>query len=199
MRRGRGQFAIGPDGAVGEVFFFPDGDGALQRVDGEAAGVEGGGAMGSADGDEDAGFSNFEAAKAVRYGDAIDGEFLMNAGGDFFQLLQRHGFVRFVVEVERAATVRIVANAAVESNDGAIGISANVVDKRGGIDRVVAELDEVVGGSGGHFARVRCAPQPPLTGGRKATSSPGWSGVDQEANSRLREAAIALRCSAKRG
>ena len=55
-------FAIGPDGAVFEIFLFPDGDGALESVDGVAASVESGQTMGSADGDEHAGFANFEAA-----------------------------------------------------------------------------------------------------------------------------------------
>jgi hypothetical protein len=146
----RREFAVGPDGAVGEIFFFPDGNGALERVDGEAAGFEGGGTVGCADSDEDAGLANFEAAETVRDGDPIDGEFCVDVGGDFFQLRERHRFVGFVVEIERAAAVRIVANAAVEGDDGAIGIGANVADERCGIDWVEAELEEVVGGGGRH-------------------------------------------------
>ncbi len=118
--------------------------------------------------------------------------------GDFFQFRERHGFVGFVIEIERAAAVGIVANAAVEGDDGAVGIGANMADENGGGDRVAAELDEVVGWGGGHGVLLGGA-QPPLTGGRNATSSPGWSGVVQAANSRLRETAIAVRCSAKAG
>src|SRR6202035_5860965 len=65
-RYGR-QFSIGPHGTVFEVFFFPDGHGAFESVDGVAAGVEGGGAVSGAYRDVHAGFPNFEAAKAVDY------------------------------------------------------------------------------------------------------------------------------------
>ena len=148
MRRRWGQLAVGPDGAVGEIFFLPDGNGALERVDGEAARVECGGAVGCADSDEDAGLADFETAEAVRYGNAVDGKVGVDVGGDFAQLRECHRFVRFVVEIERAAAVGVVADASVEGDDGAVGISSNVADERGGIDRVVAELDEVVGGGG---------------------------------------------------
>jgi hypothetical protein len=145
-----GQLAVGPGGAIGEVFLFPDGDGALKRVDRKAASVESGGSMWRADGDEDAGLADFESAEAMRDGDAIDCELCVNVGGDFAQLRERHRFVGFVIKVERAAAVGIVADAAVEGDDGAVGIGADVADERSGIDRMAAELDEVVGGSGGH-------------------------------------------------
>ena len=77
-RRGGRQFAVGPNGAIFEILLFPDGDGAFEGVDGEAAGVEGGGAMRGADGDEDAGFADFQAAETVGDGDAVDGEFLVD-------------------------------------------------------------------------------------------------------------------------
>ena len=63
--RSRRQFAIGPDGAVFEIFLFPDGDGAFQGVDGVATGFESGGAVRGAYGDEDASFADFQAAQAV--------------------------------------------------------------------------------------------------------------------------------------
>ena len=43
-----GEFAVGPGGAVGEVLFFPDGDGLFECYE-EAAGFEGGGAVGGGD------------------------------------------------------------------------------------------------------------------------------------------------------
>ena len=101
--------------------------------------------MRGADGDEDAGLADFEAAKTVRYRDTIDGEFRMDFGGDFFELFQRHGFVGVVVEIERAAAVGIVANASVERDDGTVGIGAHVSNECGGGDGIAAELDEVVG------------------------------------------------------
>ena len=57
--------ATGPNGAAGEEFFFPDGDGALQSVDGVTAGIERGGAVRRADGDEDAGVADFQPTEAV--------------------------------------------------------------------------------------------------------------------------------------
>ena len=43
----RTRVALDPDaGAIGVVFFFPDGDGGFDRVDDSAAGVKGGVAVG---------------------------------------------------------------------------------------------------------------------------------------------------------
>src|SRR6202012_3401248 len=119
-------------------------DGALERVDCEAACVESGGAMRRADRDEDAGLADFETAETMRDSDAINGEFSVKVGGDIAQLGERHRFVGFVFEVERAPAMGIVTDATVEGDDGAIGISANMADKSYGIDRVAAELDEIV-------------------------------------------------------
>ena len=152
MRRWRRQLAVGPDGAIGEMLFFPDGNSALERVDGGAASIEGGGAVRRAYGDVDAGLADFQTSKTMRDGDAVDGEFRAEFGGDFPQLRQSHRFVRFIFKIQRAAAVRIIANATVERDDGAVGVGANVTNERARIDRVVAELDEVVGRSGGHCA-----------------------------------------------
>src|SRR5260370_33182925 len=92
-RRGCGrEFAVGPDRAVYEVLFLPDGDGALERVNGEAAGVKGGGAVRGADGNEYAGFTGLEAAEPVEHGNAVDTVFFVKLGSDFADFGQRHGF-----------------------------------------------------------------------------------------------------------
>src|ERR1700694_1161226 len=114
-RRGCGRkFAIGPDGAVFEVLLFPDGDGALKGVYGEAAGVKSGAAMSGADGDEDAGFADFESAEAVDNGNAGNGEFFVQLGGDLMHFGEGHGFVSFIVEIERGAVVGLIADETVE-------------------------------------------------------------------------------------
>jgi len=151
LRRWRRQLAVGPDGTVGKIFFFPDGNGAFERVDGKAASVERGSTVWRADCDEYAGLANFEATEAMRYRDAIDGEFHVDFGADLAEFRQCHRFVGFIFKVERAAPVGIVANTAVKGDDSAVGIGANVADEHCGIDRIVTELDEIVGGSGGHW------------------------------------------------
>jgi hypothetical protein len=187
MWRGRGggrQFAVGPDSAVFEVLFFPNGDSALQGVNGEAAGIKSGGAVRSADGDEDAGFAHFEAAETMDDGYAVNFVFFVELGGDLAHFGEGHGFVGFVVKIKSGAIVGLIADEAVEGDDGAVFGRADVVDECGDIDRVAHELADVVVEGRGHGG-VR---QPPLTGGRKATSSPAWRGVSQAANSWLREA-----------
>ena len=80
--RGR-NFAIGPDGAIGEEFLFPDGHRAFQSVDGVAAGVESGGTMRRAHCDEDRSFADFDAPEAVDDGYAMDREFFAHLGANF--------------------------------------------------------------------------------------------------------------------
>src|SRR2546421_13043960 len=61
-RRGCGrQFTVCPDRAVFEVLLFPDGHGALEGVDGEAAGVKGGGPVRTANGNKYAGVTDAAA------------------------------------------------------------------------------------------------------------------------------------------
>src|SRR6266446_931289 len=189
-----GKLAVGPDGAVFEVFFLPDGHGALEGVDGEAASVKGGGAVGGADDDEDAGFADLEAAEAVDHGDAMDAVFFVELRADFAHFGEGHGFVGFVVEVKGWAIVGLVADETVEDDDGAVFGRAHVAGERGHVDRLAHQLIDVIVGERRHGVR-----QPPLTGGRKATSSPERSGVSQAANSWLREATTEERYLASSG
>src|SRR6267143_2102309 len=144
-RRGcRQEFAIGPDGAVFKVLLFPDGDGALKGVNGETAGVKGGSAMSRADSDEDASFADFETAEAMDDGDAVNGEFFVQLGGDFSHFGEGHGFVRFIVEIERGAIVGLIADETVEGDDGAIFGSADEADESGHVDGIADQLADVV-------------------------------------------------------
>src|ERR1700693_4026922 len=72
LRDGR-KLAVGPDGAVFEVFLFPNRNRALEGIDGVAAGVERRGPVRGADRDEHAGLADFEAAEAVGDGYAVNG------------------------------------------------------------------------------------------------------------------------------
>ncbi len=144
-RRGCGrEFAIGPDGAVFEVLLFPDGDGALKGVNGEAAGVKGGSAMSRADCDEDAGFADFETAEAMNDCHAVNGEFFVELGGDLMHFGEGHGFVRFVVEIERGPIVGLIADEAVEGDDGAVFGGADLANEGGHVDGIADQLADVV-------------------------------------------------------
>ena len=67
-----------------------------------------------------------QAAEPMGDGNAVDGELRAGGGGNFVHLGNRHGLVGFVVEVERAAIVGLIADAAVEGDDGAVGGRADV-------------------------------------------------------------------------
>src|SRR6202051_2687401 len=86
-RHGR-QFSVGPDGTVFEVFFFPDRHSTFESVNGIAAGVGGGGAMRGTYFYVHAGFSDFEAAKAVDHGNAMDGKLVVEMRGDLLNFCQ---------------------------------------------------------------------------------------------------------------
>jgi hypothetical protein len=100
--------------------------------------------MRCADGDEDACFADVEAAEAMDDGDAMDWKLGVHLGGDFADLGEGHGLVGFVVEVERGATVRLVANAAVEGDDGAVFAGAHVADKRCRVNGLGDETEVVI-------------------------------------------------------
>jgi hypothetical protein len=65
-------FPLRPYRSADEVFFLPDGNGALKRVDPIAAGVKRGGAVRGADGNQHAGLANLKAAEAVDDGEAVN-------------------------------------------------------------------------------------------------------------------------------
>jgi hypothetical protein len=138
-----GQFPISPDGAVLEEFLFPDGDGALEGVDGEAAGVKGASAMRGTDGDEDAGFTDLEATEAMNNGEAVDGEFFVDGVANFAHFGNCHGLVGFVFEIESTAAVGFVADKAVERDDRAVVVSADVAGNRGCVDGRVEKGEQV--------------------------------------------------------
>ena len=84
-------------------------------------------------------------------GDAVDGELSVKIRSDFADLGEGHGFVGFVVEVEGGAAVGLVANAAIEGDDGTVGRGANMADQRVGIDRITNEKKQVCGAVRGHW------------------------------------------------
>ncbi len=90
--------------------------------------------MGCADGNENTGFANFEAAEAVNDSDAMDGEFLVEQLANLSHLGEGHRLVGFVVEIEGATPVGFVANKPVEGHDGTVLGSADVTNDRVHVD-----------------------------------------------------------------
>ena len=156
-RWGGRKFAVGPDGAVFEVLLFPDGDGALQGVNGETASVKGGSAMSRADSDKDAGFADFEAPQPVDYGYQVDTVFFVELGADFAHFGEGHGFVGFVVEVESRAVVGLITHESVKGNGGAIFWRADVAYKGGHVDGFAHQLIDVIVGECRHVDALATA------------------------------------------
>jgi len=100
--------------------------------------------MGSADRDEHAGFADFEAAEAMNDHHAVDGKRFVNQLADLAHLLQRHRSVGFVFKVVGRPPVGLVADKAVESNDGPVKISSNKFDQRGSVNRLLHQFKFVV-------------------------------------------------------
>jgi hypothetical protein len=135
--------AIGPNGAVLEIFLLPDRNSAFQGVDGEAAGVERGRSVGRTDGYEHARLSDFESPQTMRDGDMVNREFLVDLPGNFADFGQCHGFVGFVVQIERGTSMGMIANAAVEGNDSAVFGGTDMPDQGCLIDRVAHQHKKV--------------------------------------------------------
>ena len=100
--------------------------------------------MGSADGDEHAGFADLQAAEAMNDGHAIDGEFLVEQLADFAHFGEGHGFIGFVVEIQGAAAMGLVANETVEGDDGTVGVGAHLADDSGCVNRRAKEGEQVI-------------------------------------------------------
>ena len=100
--------------------------------------------MRRADGDEDARFADLQPAEAVNDGDTMDRKSRVHLGSDFTDFGERHGLVRFIVEVERWAAVRLIANATVEGDHGAVFTGTDVADDGGRVDRLDDETKHVI-------------------------------------------------------
>ncbi len=169
----RKRLAIGPDGAVLEVFFLPDGHGAFQSINEPAAGFESGGAVGRGDHNGDAGLADLQTAEAVHEGNIADGKFRQRLLRQQFHLFERHFRISFVIQVERAATAGVVADYSLENYGSAVVGLLDFFEKRLRVDWLMDDgsVMAVSGCSATEFGW----PEPPLTGGSRATSSPDLS------------------------
>src|SRR5690349_5925523 len=120
LQRSRRHLAFGPDRAILEVFLLPDRYSALEGVNGKPAGIEGGGPVRRAYCDEYASLPNQQAPETVGDGHEVDRIFLVHLHCNFADFCECHGFISLVIKIERAASVRMIANASVESDHGSI-------------------------------------------------------------------------------
>jgi len=104
--------------------------------------------MRRADGDEDAGFANLQAAQTVHHANAVDRVFFMEELPNFFHFSQSHGFISLVVEVKSGSAMGLVANETVEGDDGAILVGADFAHERRNIDGLLYQGEAVIFGEG---------------------------------------------------
>jgi len=112
---GRKRLAVGPDSAVLEVFFLPDGHDTLERVNQPTASPKGSGAVRRGDHDGDASLADLETAETVHEGDVADGKLRQRLLRQQIHLLESHFWVGFVIQVECPAAASMVADYTFES------------------------------------------------------------------------------------
>src|SRR5580704_1784290 len=114
------RLTIGPNCAVLEVFFLPDGNGAFQGVDEPAAGLESGGAVGRSDHDGNAGLADLETAETVHEGDIAYEELRERLLRQRFHLFESHFRIGFVIQIKSAAAASVIADYSFEDYSSAI-------------------------------------------------------------------------------
>jgi hypothetical protein len=87
--------------------------------------------------------------------EAINGPALMDLSSDLSEHAQSHLLVRFVFEVTNAPTGRLLANDAVESDDGSGCTAKHSPDERAGINRFAHELEDILLLSSAHRWKKR--------------------------------------------
>lgn len=79
----------------------------------------------------------------MRNGHEMHRKFLVDLFGNFANFAERHGFVSFVVEVERTPALGVISNAAIEGNDSPVFGRADMPDQSGLIDSVAHENEKI--------------------------------------------------------
>lgn len=130
--------AFDPEGgAVGVVFFFPDGYGGFDGVDDGAAGCEGGVTVGGGDCDADGNFADLEMAGAVDaagVNDVVVRRYLLDDALAFFF---SEGGECLVLERGDIAPLMVVADPAFEGGETSGGGGADAVAEGAGFDGFV--------------------------------------------------------------
>ncbi len=142
---GREGIALSPDGTILEEFLFPDRDCLLEGVDKPAARIEGGGAVGGCDSNENTGFTDLETTKAMNEDEIADGKIRKSPGGKHLHLGKRHVRIGVVKKVKGAAALAVVADDAVEEDNGSVFAAPKRLSARSYVDGVVSKGDVETG------------------------------------------------------
>src|SRR5215510_8081983 len=142
---------------IGKELFFPHRDFSFDTIHSVGTGLEGRVSMGSRNRDNNAALTNLKPSDTMHHSNLTHGKFLLYLSTDLGQLLFCHRGIRFVLQVEDRATVKIIAYNAIKSHNSAVC---------GAFDQVI-DLLHVQG-----FCRDAKHQAPPLTGGMSTSSSP---------------------------
>src|SRR5581483_5003157 len=93
--------------------------------------------------DQHAGFTNLESSKTVDDCNITNRKCSVGFVREFLHLLEGHGFVCFVVEVERSASAAIVSNNSFKGGDSTVWRTPDCSDYFGGFDLIVNDTDMV--------------------------------------------------------
>src|SRR5438552_17150535 len=149
------------------MFPFPDRHQFLEPLDGVPASGEGLGAMRATDGHGHTDLADFQPPQAMHQGDFADRPLRPDIRFDLFELRFRHAAVGLVIQCNCALIAGQIADGAEKGHDRAAARPADLLGQRGVIDRFANQRDH----------------EPPLTGGRTATSAPGGTVVSSSAYS----------------
>ena len=103
------------------------------------------------------------------------GKRVRDLAADLRHHLDRHGLVAFVFEIPRGPALGVVARDAFEVDHRAVLAALQAMNQRQAVDGIARDREEMPGRDL-RFAEVNAA-EPPLTGGRNATSSPSDKGA----------------------
>src|SRR6185437_4485176 len=151
---------LSPYGTAHKKLFLPDGHCTLQGVDCVPAGLECRGAMRRNNGNQNARFADFQAPEAMHDRKAPNRKLLPDLSADFTDFGPSHGFVSFVFQVKRLLAFEIIwtkpSKTTRAPSSGALRVST---------------ISCVLMGFRTSRKTSALRSSPPLTGGRKATSS----------------------------
>ena len=136
-----GCLSFDPVGSIGAGFAFPDGDFLFEGVNTVAAGVEGGGPVRGAHGNDYGDLSNLESAGAVVEGDFLHLEFLDCLLRNFLHFCNGHWFVGFKFEAQHWLAFGAVTHRSDEHVNAAGCVVGDEGDATLNVERGVGEDD----------------------------------------------------------
>ncbi len=111
------------------------------------------------------------------------GKSVRDLAADLGHGLDGHGLVALVFEVARGPALGVVARHALEVDERSVLAAQQLPRDRTAVDGIAGEREEISRVRIPNLVDIGEAPDPPLTGGRNATSSPSASGASTVENS----------------